>query len=407
VTDIASRWVNDVLASLSGLIEIPAVSPAYDPNWFEKDYLLEAAEHLRDWIAAHDGLTAEIIQLPGRTPLVFAEAPGRIDRGTVVIYGHLDKLPRLGDWSPGLDPWRAVVRDGRLYGRGAADDGYAGYAAVTALAASRTHARTVILLETSEESGSPDLDTYLTAIEDRLGDVSLVIGLDSAGLDYERLWLTTSLQGEVQATVTVRVMHTPPHSEHANGTVPNSSRIMRQLLDRVQDSATGVVTIDEMNTPIPDTRWDDAKRTSAGAVLRSETTSRLCLRTPPTVDVTVAAKAVIRILTTDVPYGASVEVRDFITLDGWEVPPAAGWLTAALDQIGEQVFGMPCATVGMGRGIPSLGMLAQRYPAAQFLVTGAVGPDSNIHALDESLNLAYAYRLTEAIALVLAAGGKR
>ena len=452
MTDIASRWQSDVLPSLSGLVEIPAVSPVFDAGWAEKGHLVRAAEHVRDWIAAHDGLRAEIIQLPGRTPVVFAEAPGRIDRGTVVIYGHLDKQPPLGDWSPGLAPWRAVVRDGRLYGRGAADDGYAAYASVTALAASREHARTVLLLETGEESGSPDLDAYLTELADRLGDVSLVIGLDAVNNDYDRLWLTTSLRGAVQAPVTVRVLEEPRHSGVASGIVPSSFRIMRQLLDRVENAATGEIMIPEMNVPIPESRRDQAKAVAAlrpgaaasfpfagttravsdddvelllnsswrptlsvtgaagmpdpsvaGAVLRSETTLMLSFRTPPGVSATVAKEALTRILTTDVPYGAVVEIGDFLLIDGWAAPAPAPWLASALDKIGEQIFGKPCVPFGLGGGIPSIDQLSRRYPSAQFLVTGAVGPDSNMHALDESLNLDFAYRVTEAITLVLEA----
>jgi acetylornithine deacetylase/succinyl-diaminopimelate desuccinylase-like protein len=458
MNDIAHRWESDVLPSLSGLVEIPAVSPAFDPNWWEKDDLLDAAEHVSGWIARHDGLTSEVIQLPGRTPVVLAEAQaqaqgqGQTDRGTVVIYGHLDKQPSLGDWSPGLGPWTPVLRDGRLYGRGAADDGYAGYAAVTALAVGGARARTVLLLETSEESGSPDLDAYLVELADRLGDVSLVIGLDSVGLDYERLWLTTSLRGAVNATVTVRVLDRPQHSGVASGIVPSSFRVMRQLLDRVEDPATGLVTIPEMSVPIRPDRQASAAAVAAlhpgigrsfplagttrpvsdddvelllnstwrptlsvigagglpdpsvaGAVLRSETSLRLSFRTPPGVDTTAAANALIQILTTDTPYGAMVEVGDVVRMDGWHSPPPAPWLTAALDRIGDRVFGKPCATISQGGGIPPLSMLAHRYPLAQFVVTGALGPDSNMHGLDESLDLANAYRVTEAIALLLAA----
>ncbi|NMO56670.1 M20/M25/M40 family metallo-hydrolase [Actinoplanes sp. TBRC 11911] len=252
------------------LIRIRAVSPAYDSNWFERDELWDAADHVREWIARH-GMVAEVVQLPGRTPLVVAEAGGRDDRGTVVVYGHLDTVP-----SPGFGRWRAVLRDGRLYGRGAADDGYAGYAAVTALAVSRDHERTVLLLETGAESGSPDLDVYLTALAGRLGDVSLVIGLDGAAAGYERWWLTTRA-----------------------------------------------------------------------------------------------------------------------TPDSWLLPALAG--------IGARVFGRPCGVAGADGGGGPADMLARRYPDARHVVTGAAGPDSNTHARDESLNLAYAYRVTESLALLLEA----
>jgi acetylornithine deacetylase/succinyl-diaminopimelate desuccinylase-like protein len=449
--EIARRWDRDVLPSLSDLVAIPAVSPAFDPHWATGGHLTAAARHMHEWLSGA-GLTSQILQIEGRTPLVCAEKPATGGEGTVVFYGHLDKQPPLGDWSPGLGPWQPVTRDGRLFGRGSADDGYAGYAAVTALAAAPRHARAVLLLETGEESGSPDLPAYLDLLADRLGDVALVICLDSVGLDYERLWLTTSLRGAVQATVTVRVLDTPLHSGVASGIVPSSFRILRELLDRVEDSATGVVTIPEMTVPIPAGRRAEAaalaklypgvgasfplagstRRVSdddvelllnntwrptlsvigaaglpdpavAGAVLRSETALRLSFRTPPGVDATTAARALTGILTTDVPYGAEVDVGDFMTIDGWDAPAPAPWLTSALDRIGERVFGVPCGAVGVGGGIPFLGMLSHRYPSAQFVVTGAVGPDSNMHGLDESLNLTHARRVTEAIALLVTA----
>ncbi|NMO55354.1 M20/M25/M40 family metallo-hydrolase [Actinoplanes sp. TBRC 11911] len=448
-------WKSDVLPSLAGLIEIPAISPAYDPSWSENGHLLRAAEHMRDWINEHDGLIAEVIALPGRTPLVLAEAAGPRDRGTVVIYGHLDKQPPLGGWSSGLGPWTAVIRDGRLYGRGAADNGYAGYAAVLALVESTAHARTVLILETGEESGSPDLEPYLTELADRLGDVTLIVGLDSASLDYDRMWLTTSLRGVVQASVTVRVLDTPLHSGVGSGIVPSSFRIIRQLLDRVENSRTGAVTIPEMNVSIPATRLDEARilatlrpgvgasfpraaatrrvsdndvelllnntwrptlsivgaagmpdPAAAGAVLRAETTLVLSFRTPPGVDAAAAGDALTEILTTDVPYGAVVEVANFMLMDGWAAPRQASWLTSALTDISERVFGRPGGAVGMGGSIPPIAMLARRYPLAQFVVTGAVGLDSNMHGPDESLNLAHAFRVTDALAIVLTAHAK-
>src|SRR5699024_8264772 len=129
---------------------------------------------------------------------------------TALLYGHLDKQPPVGGWSAGLDPWTPVMDGDRLYGRGSVDDGYAGYAAVTAIESLRenggAHQRCVVLLETGEDSGSPDLPAYLEHLADRLGTVSLVVCLDSGAGDYERLWLTTSLRGTVQVEVTVSVL---------------------------------------------------------------------------------------------------------------------------------------------------------------------------------------------------------
>ncbi|MFF5112744.1 M20/M25/M40 family metallo-hydrolase [Streptosporangium sp. NPDC000509] len=457
---VTKGWNEDVLPSLSGLVEIPALSPAFDADWERNGHLRTAADHVRDWIASRGlpGARCEVVQLDGRAPLLLVDVPataGSTARGTVLLYGHLDKQPPLGDWSDGLGPWRAVVRDGRLYGRGAVDDGYSGYAAVTALTAIQTaggeHARAVLLLETGEESGSPDLPRYLEHLADRLGEVSLVICLDGGGGDYERLWLTESLRGAVQATVTVRVLETSVHSGVASGIVPSSFRVMRRLLDRVEDSVTGEITVPEMNVPIPEESRARAEALAAlepgaaarryplvdgmravsdddvelilnntwrptlsvigaaglpdpavaGAVLRASTSLRLSFRTPPTVDAEAARAALVRILTTDVPYGAQVEVSDFLVLNGWQAPAAAPWLAAVLEEVGDRVFDEPCRAFGIGGGIPFMEMLGRRYPNAQFVVTGALGADSNMHVPDEWLNLAFAEQVTEAVAHIL------
>lgn len=457
---ISTAWDVDVLPSLSGLVEIPAVSPAYDAAWQEHGHLRAAVEHVRGWIAARGlpGARCDVVQLAGRAPLLLVEVPatpGATAGGTVLMYGHLDKQPPLGDWSEGLGPWQPVIRGDRLYGRGTADDGYSGYAATTALQALHEaggeHARTVVVLETGEESGSADLPAYLQHLGDRLGDVSLVVCLDAGGGDYERLWLTSSLRGVVQATLTVRVLESGIHSGLGSGVVPSSFRIMRQLLDRLENSATGEIKVAEMVVPIPEERRTEAaelvahhpevavprpallpgvRRCSddevelvlnntwrptlsitgagglpdpsvAGAVLRPWTSVRLSFRLPPTTDAQAALAALDRVLTTDVPYGARVELSDLMAMNGWHAPALAPWLDAALRQVGDDVFGKPYRSMGIGGGIPFMEMLGRRYPRAQFLVTGALGADSNAHVPDEWLHIPFAKKVTEAVAHVL------
>jgi acetylornithine deacetylase/succinyl-diaminopimelate desuccinylase-like protein len=453
-------WTDQILPSLEGLVRIPALSPAFDPAWQASGQLDAAVAHVGEWIdsRAFPGVRSEVVQLPGRSPLLIAEVPataGAQDRGTVLMYGHLDKQPPGGEWSPGLGPW-LPARDGdRLYGRGVVDDGYSGYAAVASLAAVEAaggqHARTILLLETSEESGSPDLPAYIDHLADRLGEVTLVVCLDAGGGGRDTLWLTSSLRGGLNFTVTVRVLDTPQHSGVAGGIVPSSFRIMRQLLDRLEDPATGEVLIDAMHVPIPDVRRVEAAATAAarpgvmsrmfplvsgmraasddetelilnnswrptlsvlgaaglpepavaGNVLRTETTLVLSFRLPPTADPRAAREAVEKILTTDVPYGARVELGGWRMLSGWDAPPAAPWLSEVLGQVGDQVFGKECQTIGSGGGIPFLELLGRRYPQAQFLSTGACASDSNMHAPDEWLDIPFAEKVTEAVGYVL------
>jgi acetylornithine deacetylase/succinyl-diaminopimelate desuccinylase-like protein len=457
---IARSWADEVIPSLSGLVAIPALSPAFDPSWPVAGHLRAAVDHMAAWAGSRGlGAQQEIVELEGRSPLLLIDvpaSPGASGQGTVLLYGHLDKQPALGEWSEGLGPWQAVLRDGRLYGRGSADDGYAGYAAITALEAARAaggeHRRAVILLETGEESGSPDLPAYLEHLRDRLGDVRLVVCLDSGGgTDYQRLWLTSSLRGAVMVTVTVRVLDAGVHSGIASGIVPSSFRIMRELLDRVEDSATGAIRLPELNVPIPAQRYADAAAfaqldpdaigrgipfvagmsaasedlvelilnntwrpalsvvgadglpgsAQAPAALRPETSLRLSIRTPPTADVAAARAALEKVLTAEVPYGAQVTLRDWVTLSGWSAPAPSPWLATTLDQLTGLIFSQPYRQLGIGGGIPFMEMLGHQYPEADFLVTGAISADSNMHVPDEWLNVEYAEQVTAAIAHVL------
>jgi acetylornithine deacetylase/succinyl-diaminopimelate desuccinylase-like protein len=451
-------WANEIVPSLSGLVEIPALSPVFDPDWPRTGHLAAAIDHVRSWIAGRGlpGATLDVVELAGRSPVLLVDVPatpGARDKGTVLLYGHLDKQPPVGGWSDGLGPWTPVLRDGRLYGRGSADDGYAGYAATAALEAVRAgggeHARAVLLLETGEESGSPDLPAYLEHLGERLGDVSFVVCLDSGGNDYERLWLTTSLRGLAQVHVTVRVLESAQHSGLASGVVPSSFRILRRLLDRIEDAETGEIRLAPLNVEIPGNRREEAAATAAvapgasrsafpvigrtvsdddlelllnnawrptlsvigaagfpqpanaGNVLRDATTLALSFRLPPTADSAAALSAIEQALTTDVPYGAKVELAGVEAADGWNAPASAPWLAGALERVSDEVFGRPWRSVGLGGSIPFMGLLGEKYPQAQFLVTGALGPDSNAHVPDEWLHLAQAQRLTEAVAHVL------
>ena len=462
---VEQAWEDTVLPSLSDLVTIPAVSQSFDQDWAAHGHLDAAIAHVHDWVTARDIEDAhvEVVRLPERSPLLLVDIPATGGRAedTVLLYGHLDKQPPVGGWSEGLGPWTPVVRDGRLYGRGSVDDGYAGYAAITAIEAVRAHggahSRCVVLLETGEESGSPDLPAYLTHLAGRLGTVSLVVCLDSGAGDYDRLWLTNSLRGNVKLDVTVRVLDSGQHSGTSSGIVASSFRIIRRLLDRVEDAGTGEILLSELNVDIPANRVEEVRAAveavpglvrdsvplpdgvrhvaedetelalnntwrptlsvigasgmpepeDAGNVLRPFTTLALSLRTPPTADPEAVLEALRRTLTSDVPYGAQVTVSNEEAGLGWNAPDVAPWLRSALDTASDDIFGNGWRAMGLGGSIPFLGLLHNAYPDAQFVVTGALGPGSNAHDPDESQHLAYAAKVTSAIAYVVDAHARR
>ena len=409
------------------------------------------------------GMSLEVVRLAGRTPLlaIQVEPTGKESGGTVVLYGHLDKQPEMSGWREGLGPWTPVIEQGRLYGRGGADDGYAVFSALCALKAlqeqGRPHARCVMLIECCEESGSYDLPAYLEALSSRIGKPDLVIGLDSGCGNYEQLWGTASLRGLVNGVLSVEVLSEGVHSGDASGVAASSFRIARSLLERLEDSSTGTIKDRAFHVPVPPERIAQAKLAAgvlgeqiwrklpfvpgmrpmhgelaelalnrswrpmlavtgaeglpppanAGNVLRPKTELTLSLRLPPTVSAEAAARRLKQILEADPPYGARVRFEAGQAATGWHAPQTAPWLEQALQNASMASFGKPVMWLGEGGTIPFMAMLGAKFPAAQFLITGVLGPHSNAHGPNEFLHLDYAQRLTACVAEVIAAHARR
>jgi acetylornithine deacetylase/succinyl-diaminopimelate desuccinylase-like protein len=455
---IYRQWDDEIVPRLVEYIRIPAKSPHFDPSWVEHGHIERVVALAEGFARAQpiEGLAVEVIRLPGRTPLLYFEIPGTGDR-TVVLYGHLDKQPEMAGWRSDGGPWSPLIEGDKLYGRGGADDGYALFAALSALGALHAqrvpHARCVGLIETCEESGSYDLPAYLDALGPRLGNVDLVVGLDSGCGDYERLWMTTSLRGLAAGTLRVEVLTEGVHSGHASGIVPSSFRIARTLIERLEDGATGRILPATFHADIPGERLAQAGQTAAiigdlaireypfagatqpmaeditdailnrtwrpalstigadglppiadaGNVLRPSTSFMLSLRLPPTVDGEQATQAMKRLFEADPPYRANVTFEPVQCATGWNAPPTKPWLADALDHASRATYGKPSAAIGEGGTIPFMAMLGQRFPQAQFLITGVLGPHSNAHGPNEFLHIAYAKKLTACVAEVIAA----
>jgi acetylornithine deacetylase/succinyl-diaminopimelate desuccinylase-like protein len=461
---VESVWDQSIVERLIEYIRIPNKSPAFDAKWREHGHMHRAVQLIADWCKRQpiEGLTVEVIEHPGRTPIIWAEVPGAGPRAgeTVLLYGHLDKQPEMTGWAEGLGPWTPVLRGDRLYGRGGADDGYAAFASLTAIMAlrrhTREHARVVMLIEATEESGSPDLPHYVDALSDRLGSPSLVVCLDSGCGNYERLWCTTSLRGIITGTLAVRVLNEGVHSGDAGGIVPSSFRIARQLLERVESADTGEIRLRSFYAEIPPARVAQAKVAAqamggsiaqkfpfagstkplsdddvelilarswrpalaligasglppvetAGNVLRPFTALQLALRVPPGVDARARCQELKRVLEADPPHGAVVTFEGE-GASGWDAPALASWLEVALDEASRRHFGQPSSSMGEGGSIPFIGMLGQRFPDAQFMITGVLGPESNAHGPNEFLHLPTAKRLTACVADVIGAHARR
>ena len=456
---IENLWDNDIVPTLTDYIRIPNKSPAFDPKWVEHGHMDKVVAMFEGWarekLKQLPGSSLEVVRLKDRTPLIFIEVPGN-GKDTVLLYGHLDKQPEMKGWAEGTGPWEPVMKEGRLYGRGGADDGYAMFAALSALLAlkeqGRHHARAVIVIEACEESGSYDLPFYIDHLSERIGTPSLVVCLDSGCGNYDQLWLTTSLRGIAMGNLTVRVLTEGVHSGDASGLVPSSFRIARRLLSRIEDEETGQMKLDEFFVQIPPERMEQARQAAAilgdevftkmpfagktkpmapdvtemilnrtwrpqlavtgmdgypepenaGNVLLPYSTLKLSLRTPPTCDAAKATKVVKETLESNPPYGAEVEFHAEEGQSGWNAPALAPWLLESLKRASTAHFGKPVAFMGEGGSIPFMGMLGQRYPKTQFVITGVLGPHSNAHGPNEFLDIPTAKKVSACIADVLA-----
>jgi acetylornithine deacetylase/succinyl-diaminopimelate desuccinylase-like protein len=460
---IAAKWDDEIVPQLTDYIRIPAKSPHFDPDWKKNGHIERVVALAEAWVRKQPvrRLEIEVVRLKGRTPLLYFNVPATSKKGardaTVLLYGHLDKQPEMVGWLAGYGPWSPRFDDGKLYGRGGADDGYAVFASLTAIAALQAqgipHARCAGMIETCEESGSYDLPAYLDHLAPRLGRVDFVVGLDSGCGDYERLWATTSLRGIAAGTLTVEVLTEGVHSGDASGVVPSSFRIARHVLDRLEDSATGRILPVEFHAPIPEERGTQARAAAdimgelvirkypfaggtrpmvagraeavlnrtwrpalsvvgadglpsiadAGNVLRPRTLLKLSLRIPPTLDGERATNDLKRLLEADPPHGATVRFEPDQGATGWNAPPTAPWLAAALEAASKAHYGQPAAAMGEGGTIPFMAMLGKHFPDAQFLITGVLGPHSNAHGPNEFLHVPYAKKLTACVADVIAA----
>ena len=469
LADVSRAWDEDLIGQISDYIEIPAKSPAFDPNWAKTGYLETVTQRAAAWILDQKvaGLTLEIVRLPGRTPVLFFDVastrPLAQGSQTVLMYGHLDKQPEFDGWRAGLGPWTAKLIDDKLYGRGSADDGYATYASITAIQALKAqgapHPRIVGIIETCEESGSPDLLPYVDALRPRLGDVGLVICLDSGAGNYDQLWLTTSLRGMAAGVLKVEILTEGVHSGDASGLVPSSFRIMRHVLDRLEDSSTGQLLPDSFHCEIPAERKAQAQVTAnilgdelykrfpwahhdcggstlfalpttldpvealmrrtwkptlsvtgaegfpnlldAGNVLRPYTAFKLSLRLPPLVDAAQAVQELKTLLEDNAPYQAKVTFNSQGASSGWNAPDTAPWFASALNQASLAHFNSPVGYIGQGGTIPLMNVLSEGFPTAQMMVCGVLGPKSNAHGPNEFLHIPYAKKLTAAVAQVI------
>jgi acetylornithine deacetylase/succinyl-diaminopimelate desuccinylase-like protein len=456
---VNNKWDDEIIPKISEYIEIPNQSPLFDKDYGTNGYQEQVVDLMMDWANKQGvkNLDLRVERAEGKTPLIFGvvEGEGKTQE-TILMYGHFDKQPPMTEfWEEGLHPHKPVIRDGKLYGRGGADDGYAIFASITAVKAIQEQniptARIVIMIEGSEESGSHDLPYYVKKLEKEIATPSLVVCLDSGCGNYEQMWLTTSLRGMVAGNLKVNILKEGVHSGAASGIVPSSFRILRLLLDRIENPQTGQMILDGVQVEIPEDQQkyieDTAKalgsiiheefpfvegaqpvsndlvelvtnRTwrptvsvtgvdgmpplaNAGNVLRTHTSVKLSIRLPPTLNPEVMVQEVKKAVENNVPYNAQVVFEQEKGATGWMAPPMSPWLLESCSNASQAFFNKPSCAFGEGGTIPLMGMLSRCFPSTQFIITGVLGPASNAHGPNEFLHIDMGKKLTMCVAKII------
>ena len=449
----------EIIPKLMDYIRVPSLSPLYDPFWESNGLMAAAQEILLSYMLSLNlkGYTHDLLKEPGLPWLFYGEVSATDPSlGTILIYGHMDKQPHFPDWIAGTDNTQPALIDDKLYGRGGADDGYslpcAAMLIKTLQDLNLPHGRIVIIGETEEESGSPNLTYLIGRLKDRIGSPDLVICLDSGAADYEHLWLTSSLRGLVRMDLSVQVLQTGMHSGEASGIVPSTFRIIRHLLERIEDSRTGEILVPELHQKLEGEDYRKAREMAgavgaslfgnidwveggrpassdlvqaiisrtlkpamsvtgadgippcgtAGNVLRPLTRLKLSIRLPPAVDGGVALEKLREVLMRDPPYNARVEVGPCSSGNGYTIAPLENWMVEALNRGSNACFGSDFLYFGEGFSIPFMGMLGNMFPNAKFVVTGVLGPNSNAHAANEFLHVPFLKKIMTCLGVLIA-----
>lgn len=453
---INNFWDNNVMPSLKDFIRIPSKSPDFDKDWDKNGYIDKAILLVKKWCEQHSLPNMEIkeMKIEGRTPILYLDIPGSVDKN-IFVYGHLDKQPESEGWSPGFGPWLPKVYDNKLYGRGSVDDGYSIYSIMTSLnflhEYSIPYPRCFILLESCEESGSYDLPFYIDKLKNIIKKPDLCICLDSGCGDYDRLWVTNSLRGMISGDLSVQILREGIHSGTASGIVPSSFRILRILLDRIEDSNTGLIKLDALNCDIPKDRIVEAKKTAgilsskiyqelpfyescqpstknieellinktwkptlsvtgagglpalkdSGNVLRPYTSVKLSFRIPPTCNAVAAADKIKSLFESNPPYQSTVKFNLNGVSSGWNMENFTDDFSDIIMNSSKYFFDNPAAYIGEGGSIPLISMLQEMFPESKHLVIGLVGPKSNPHGPNEFLHIPMAKKLTCCLSFII------
>ena len=455
---------SNTLKALEGFVSIKAITPDFDKDWEANGLLTETAKYFSDWVKLQNikGLKLEILKDPGYTPFIFIEIdPSSPEiKKSFGLYAHLDKMPPLNEslWTSGALPYQSKIIDGYLYGRGVLDDGYAPFCFISVIKIIQElnlpHGKIYCLFEFDEESSGDHIKYYITKLYNRIKDINILIASDAGGADFERLWITSSLRGNIRLNLKAKLIEEPVHSVDGGGVIPDTLRIIRILLSRLEDEETGKM-IDELNPPIPPKAIKEAEESykliwdaylskfnriegsqiesyrntnpifeaflnrawrssltivgggllppleAAGNIIRSETILTLSIRTAPHLILEKAHEIIKERLTLNSPYGAKMTLFDYAASEGVYLKPLSSQILNILNECSQNIFGSNIRYMNEGGSIPFLTYFNKQFPNSEIISSGATGPNCCEHAPNERLNLLFTKQYMSCIAFLI------
>ncbi|WP_375384539.1 dipeptidase [uncultured Microbacterium sp.] len=432
VREAAASGIPVALADLGALVRIPSIAwPAFDQTEVQRS--AEAVAALAEGTGVFDRVRVTTAAIPGTAergqPAVLATRAARNGRPTVLLYAHHDVQPTGDDALWETPPFEPTVRDGRLYGRGAADDKAGVMAHIAAIRALKDalgddfDLGLALFIEGEEEYGSRSFAQFLADNADALRSDVIVVA-DSGNWDLATPALTVSLRGNARFTLTVRTLDHASHSGMFGGAVPDAMLATVTLLATLWD-ADGAVAVAGMNardaaTPAYDeatlreeaglpggvqpigtgailgriwnkpsitiTGIDATSVAAASNTLAPSIAVVICARVAPGQASSDAYDAIRAHLEAHAPFGAQLEFTDVDLGDGFLVDTSGWAVQTARDALGEG-YGVDSVDIGVGGSIPFIADLVREFPGAQILVTGVEDPHTRAHSPNESLHI--------------------
>ena len=459
---ISKIFNTTTLPNLMNFIRIPNTSPEFDPDWDKNNLLLKASKLIITFIKTLQLKNTEITLLKdeNHTPFILTETKSskEKEKNTILFYAHIDKQPNCEGWDKGKSATNPIIENGRLYGRGSIDDGYAIYSILTAIKYCQDNNlftnRIICIFECSEESSSDDLNYYFDKLIPFFGnDISLFCCVDLTCLDYKKMWIVNCIRGVMDFDVKIYTLNNDIYSNFTKGVFPDNFMIFRKLCDLLRNEK-GEFLIPELiisEDKIPKDRKKELEEASKeigidfikvlplynntkpmkddiyklllnniwkvsmiikgidgipdkkyeGNILSKGLKARIQMRIPPLLNGKKAFEAIKKKFIENTPFNSKVEVEMIGIDDGWNDKNFSERSKNVFNYVSKIGFGNDVGFKFDGGSVPFIQYFENKYPKSQIANLGIRGYECNEHGPNESIDLDACKKFIAALVILM------